>query len=149
MIHLPMRKTNRLQNFDYSQNGAYFITICTKNKQMSLGMIENNNLDRPGMWLSDSGEIVRRFIEGISITDSNVYVPNYTIMPNHIHLILVVGTDDEDGTPRAASPTKALIPKTINALKGLSSKKAGGSLWQRSYYDHVIRNEEDYARIDE
>ena len=53
------------------------------------------------------------------------------------------------GTPRAASPTKALIPKIINALKGLSSKKAGVSLWQRSYHDHIIRNEADYNRITE
>ena len=143
-----MRKTNRLQNFDYSQNGAYFITICTKNKQMTLGAIENN-LDTPAMKLSDIGEIVRGFIEYLLITDSNVYIPNYIIMPNHIHLILIVETDTADGTPRAASPTKALIPKTINAIKGLSSKKAGYSLWQRSYYDHVIRNEEDYIRIDE
>ena len=149
MIHFPMRKTNRLQGYDYSQNGAYFITVCTKNKQMTLGTIESNSLDKPVIWLSDSGEIARRFIESISITGSDVYVPNYIIMPNHIHLILVAGADDEDGTPRAASPTKALIPKTINALKGLSSKKAGFSMWQRSYYDHIIRNDEDYARIDE
>ena len=148
MIHLPMRKTNRLQNYDYSQNGAYFITTCTKNKQMTLGAIENN-LDTPTMKLSGIGETVRGFIEYLLFTGSNVYIPNYIIMPNHIHLILIVETDTADGTPRAASPTKALIPKTINAIKGLSSKKAGYSLWQRSYYDHVIRNEEDYIRIDE
>ena len=149
MIHLPTRKANRLLNYDYSQNGAYFITVCTRNKELILGAIDNETHGIASIWLSDIGDIVRKHIEIISITDSNAYVPNYVIMPNHVHLIIVVDSDEIGGSPRAATPTKALIPKVINALKGLSSKKAGFSLWQRSYYDHIIRNEQDYIRVDE
>ena len=106
--------------------------------------------------LSEIGEIVRTFIENIPNTNLGVFVPKYVIMPNHIHLILVVELENTNGTPgnmngtpRAASPTKALIPKIINSLKGLSSKKIKFPLWQRSFHDHVIRNEADYNRIAE
>ena len=174
---LPKRKPSRLQNYDYSQNGAYFITVCTKDRHEIMGTISvgdaalgvpsqndhisSQNDGTPSVKLSEVGEIVRTFIENIPNTNPGVSVPQYVIMPNHIHLILVVGSGttmplkntngvpgdfldgvpgDADGTPRAASPTKALIPKIINALKGLSSKKAGFSLWQRSFHDHIIRN---------
>ena len=172
MKELPKRKPNRLQNYDYNQNGAYFITVCTKNRHEILCTITVGDaaLGVPFVKLSEYGEIVRMFIENIPKTNSSVFVPKYVIMPNHIHLILIIeskniktpkknihgtpdtihGTSDTiHGTPRAASPTKALIPKIINVLKGLSSKKIGFSLWQRSYHDHVIRNEADYYRIEE
>jgi len=179
---LPKRKPNRLQNYDYSQNGAYFITVCTKDRHEILGTVvvgdaalgvpsEENpgvpyiNPGVPSVKLSEYGEIVRTFIDNIPNTNPAVFVPKYVIMPNHIHLILMVEFGNTDGvqgvltngmprvltngTPRAASPTKALIPKVINGLKGLSSKKSGFSLWQRSFHDHIIRNEADYSRIAE
>ena len=148
---LPRRKPNRLKDYDYSQNGAYFVTICTKNQREILGtvVVGDAALGVPFVKLSKHGEIVKIFIENISNTNRNVFVPQYVIMPNHVHLILIVEFENADGTPRAASPTKALIPKIINALKGLSSKKTGVSLWQRSYHDHIIRNEADYCRITE
>ena len=75
-------------------------------------------------------------------------------MPNHIHLILGVELENIggmpkniSGSPKAANPTKALIPKVINTLKGLSSKNAGFSLWQRSYHGHIIRDNDEYIRI--
>jgi len=147
MSNYPIRKPNRLKSFDYSQNAAYFITICTKNRRALLGVVEDAAIGVPHVKLSACGEITKQYIESIPTATPDVFVSNFVIMPNHIHLILVVGNITDNGTPRAASPTKAVIPKIINSLKGLSSKKARFSLWQRSFHDHIIRNETEYIRI--
>jgi REP element-mobilizing transposase RayT len=130
----------------------------------ALGVPPSGPLGVPHIELSEIGKIVEHFIVGIGdMLDA------YVIMPNHVHMILIVdsgigtlpvavggtspaavgGTSPTavGGTPRAASPTKAVIPKIVNSFKGLASKKAGFALWQRSYYDHIIRSETDYARI--
>jgi hypothetical protein len=73
----------------------------------------------------------------------------YIIMPNHVHFIIIVDLENGAAENGAVSPTKAIVPRIVNAIKGLSSKKAGFSLWQRSYYDHIIRNQDDYDRIAE
>ncbi|MCL2644731.1 MAG: transposase [Betaproteobacteria bacterium] len=151
MKELPKRKPNRLQNYDYSRNGAYFVTVCTKDRHETMGtvVVGDAALGVPFVKLSEYGKVVREFIENIPNANPAVFVPKYVIMPNHIHMILIVELENTDGTPRAASPTKALIPKIINTLKGLSSKKAGFSLWQRSFHDHIIRNETDCRYIAE
>ena len=182
MKKLLKRKLNRMQDYDYSQNGAYFVTVCTKDRHEIFGAvtfvgdatlgvppveltdIPSVELARvppaestgvPYVKLSEYGETVKMFIENIPNANPSVFVPKYVIMPNHIHLILVIELENIrtpkkniHGTPKAASPTKALIPKIINVLKGLSSKKTGFSLWQRSYHDHIIRSEADYNRIE-
>ena len=74
----------------------------------------------------------------------NVTVDIYCIMPNHIHLILIF--NQSNGVPRSSRPTQ-LIPRVITALKRLSNKKVGFNLWQTSYYDHIIRNEQELYEI--
>jgi len=150
------RKPNRLKEYDYSQNGAYFITICTKNHRPILGtIVADAALGVPNIRLSKYGEIVRDLIQTIPISNPNVSVQHFIIMPNHIHMIIVIDVQMNDlqasekhtyRTPRAAFAT---IPVVVNALKGLSSKGAGFSLWQRSFHDHIIRNDADYNRIAE
>ena len=157
----PVRKPIRLKGYDYNQNGAYFITICTQKRHEILGTVESVgggvHSGIPFVKLTEYGEITKTFIENISELTPSIIVASSIIMPNHVHLVLIVRQDDEknngtprqtnSGTPRAASPTKALVPKVINALKGLSSKEAGFSMWQRSFHDHIIRDEADYDRI--
>jgi len=164
MDETPHRKNMRLQGYDYSQNGAYFITICVDGKQKILGRVVGDAahgvLD---MQLSDVGEMVKRYIQNIP-QHNGVILDNFVIMPNHIHLLIriegmskatknagVPRAAENDGTPRAASPTTAAmtasIPRVINALKGLTSKKYGKSIWQRSYHDRIIRNEAEYLKI--
>ena len=173
MNDLPERKRNRRRDYDYSRNGSYFITVCTKDKKMILGAVvgesrllpEYRYLGIPQVRLSEYGEIVKRHIENIHEANSSVFVPYYVIMPNHIHMILTVKPSEINGTPKAASPTnpatvgdaafgipqasptKMLIPKIVNALKGLTAKKSKIALWQRSYHDHIIRDGEDHNRI--
>jgi len=150
MEELPVRKPNRFIGYNYSSAGHYFITICTKDKINILGDLVGQNASvgaahpgGPQINLTEVGQMVRVFIKKISISYQNVSVDQYTIMPNHIHLILVVA----GGTPGCASPTKSTVAKVVNALKALTSKQFGQTLWQRSYHDHIIRNEDEYRRI--
>ena len=152
MDTMSKRKPNRIKDYDYSQNGAYFITICTNGRRKILGTIAcagEDIHDIPSVNLSKYGEIVKGFIESIPEVYPVAKVPLYAIMPDHVHLIISIDCENDGETPRAASPTKMLIPKIVNSLKGLSSKKAGFSLWQRSYSDHVIRDYADFCRIEE
>jgi len=133
----------RLKEYDYSSAGYYFITICIKNRHELLGEIVGDAaLGVPPGKLTKVGTIVRQRIERIN-TSSHCQVDNFVIMPNHVHLLLAI----KSGTPRAASPTKAAIPQIVNALKSLTSKEFGESIWQRSYHDHIIRDEFEYRRI--
>jgi len=137
---LPMRKRNRL-DFNYSQSGAYFITICTKDRACILSSVVGDaTLGVPQIKLTNYGIIVDNLIKNIDHVYKNVSVSSYVIMPNHIQLLLMFN----DGTPKGASPTISALAEIINALKGLSTKRAGINLWQRSYYDHIIRDEHDY-----
>jgi len=170
VMKLPVRKANRLKNFDYSSNGMYFITICTKNKEHILCSIVGDgvpdvpqnidgvpdvqqNVDDISVMLSHIGEIVEKHISRIGDIDY-ISVDKYVIMPNHIHLIIAVNkpmlatnTGNKTGTSRTPSPTNANIPRTIAGFKRLINKEVGRNIFQRSYHDHVIRDEKDYEKI--
>ena len=135
----------RLQNYNYSEIGAYFITICTKDRKQILSKIVGcDDLGAPKIILSNCGIVVDNFIKSIGTAYQNVTVDIYCIMPNHIHLILIF--NQSNGVPRSSRPTQ-LIPRVITALKRLSNKKVGFNLWQTSYYDHIIRNEQELYEI--
>ena len=145
MKELQTRKKNRLECYDYSSVGSYFLTVCIKDMQELLCRIVGDAaLGVPHVELTEIGEKVKTRIENI-FKISNVRLETYVIMPNHIHLLLTI----TDGTPRAASPTKAKIPQIVNALKSLITKQLGYSIWQRSYHDHIVRDENEFNRIAE
>ncbi len=157
-MDMPHRKDIRLKNYDYSRNGAYFVTICTKHKQhyfwdyskpvggdahIAPNINENDNITTPLPFeLSNIGRILKRHIENIN------GIKKYVIMPNHIHLIIKIENDytNHDGAMWASPPTQSL-PKLIRSLKILVTKEAGFSPWQRNYYDHIIRNDKELSRI--
>jgi len=145
MKDFPQRQPIRLTNFDYGSNGAYFITICVKDRKELLAKIDvGAAIGRPPeIKLSDHGNTVNDSIQNINMVYQNVSVDKYVIMPNHIHLILIIEDDDEPiNNGRAMrAPTVGTV---INQLKGYASKQIGFSLWQKSFYDHIIRDEEDY-----
>ncbi len=130
---LPKRKPNRLKGFDYSSDGAYFITICTKNKIQCLSKIVGANIVRP----SSIGKIIEKDILKIEKIYPCIFVDSYVIMPNHIHLLLTIDTIRR---PMVA-PTIATV---IKQFKGAVSKEVGMSVWQKGFYDHIIRDDEDY-----
>ena len=143
-MNLPKRKPTRLKNFDYSQNGYYFITVCTKNKEKLFGKIVGDGaFDVPKMQKSQIGEIVERYILS-SNSIPEITVDKYVIMPNHIHLLINVANN---GTSRAPSPTNNKISHTISTFKRFVNKDIGYNVFQRSFHDHVIREENDYLKI--
>ena len=179
---LPRRKTIRLQNYDYSQNGAYFVTICTAHKRPLFGVVRRGDpCGRPPVpvyaELSEIGRIVESYLTEIPSHYPDVHLASYVIMPDHIHMILVLTqnqperagqcpapTEESDlscrrgGTPgppattekpvppcrRGGTPGPPALPKIINAFKSLTTRKAGCSLWQRGYYEHILRNQQDF-----
>ena len=91
--NLPHRKRIRLLGYDYSTEGYYFITICTKNRLEILGKIDEicrgGNLPSANMKLSEEGKLVEKYIKEISNIYNNANIDEYVIMPNHIHMILL------------------------------------------------------------
>lgn len=146
MSEMPKRKRNRLAAYDYNRAGAYFITLCTYNKECVLSRIVGDDaLGVPTNRLTKWGSIAEEYILSGNRMD-RVTVDKYVIMPNHIHILLIVeGTPN--GTPGASSPTAAVVPRFVSALKRLTNQKIGKNIFQRSYHDHVIRNQQDYLRI--
>lgn len=144
-MELPNRKPNRLPNFDYSSPGAYFITICTKDRKCIFWDSVGASIARPQMPpLSKHGKIADHAIEQIPIHYPSISVDHYVVMPNHIHLLLQINTD-RNGRPMVA-PT---ISTVVQQLKGAITKQIGYSVWQKLFHDHVIRGEADYKKIGE
>ena len=142
-MELPKRKQKRLTEYDYSTPNAYFITVCTAKRKNLFWKDVGAVIDRPkNVPLTNLGIIAQRSIENITIHYSAISVDHYVIMPNHIHLLLQINTD-ADGRSMIA-PT---ISTVVRLMKGTVSKQAGFPVWQKGFYDHVIRNEKDYREI--
>ena len=140
---LPNRKKNRLAGFDYSIPQAYFITICTENRRQLFWKDVGAVIDRPEQIpLSNLGIIVRQCIEAIPEHYPAITVENSVIMPDHVHLLLQINTDRE-----GRSMTAPTISTVVRMLKGAVTKKAGFSVWQKGFYDHVVRGDKDYQEI--
>ena len=143
IMELPKRKQNRLPDYDYSTPNAYFITICTAKRENLFWRNVGAIIDRPeNIALTELGVIVQRSIEEIPKRYPAITVDHFVIMPNHIHLLLQINTDN-DGRSMIA-PT---ISTAIRLMKGAISKQAGFSVWQKGFYDHIIRNETDYLSV--
>ncbi len=154
---LPKRKQLRWDKCDYSTEGRYFITICTQNRKPLLSRIHSGAihqspaprvgadvLDGPQkIELSPFGKIIDRYLHQLDDFYETVKVDQYVIMPNHIHLILFVSQNGPSGT---SAPTRqhSLVSQFVSTLKRFSNKEIGANIWQRSYFDHVIRDGEDY-----
>lgn len=130
------RKQIRLKTYNYGQNGYYFITICTKNRQELFCQKKSKLKDDNTFELSEIGKIVEDSIKNIEAVYKEVKADDYVIMPNHIHLVLSVERDADIS-----------VSKIIQQTKSWVTKKVGFPIWQKSFYDHVIRNEQDYYEI--
>jgi len=158
------RKSNRLSDFDYSESGWYFVTMCTRSKQEYFGEIKNEK-----MILNELGVIIERQWQWLAMQYDYVRLDEFCVMPDHFHGIIYFDPDHAPSiqfrrdNPRVV-PTKTestiyhrrfnLLSKTICAFKTTSSKMIHQSgqeffAWQRSFHDHVIRNEPELNRIRE
>ena len=136
----PSRKNLRLENYDYSKPGSYFVTVCTKDKKCILSTIVGADAHiGPHPVLSQEGMIVEKYLRNIPGLGS------YVIMPNHIHMILHIFAESLlQGPVWASAPVRVNISQMIRSFKILVTKELGHSIWHRSYYDHIIRDERDY-----
>ena len=153
-MELPKRKLQRLKDYDYSQNNAYFITICTHNKFHLFGEIVNAETI-----INQYGEFVSQTWFDLENHNADIMLDKMIVMPNHFHgIIQIVG----NGLEPFCEPENVRhgIPEIIRQLKTFSSKRINeyrrrnglepfptGALWQKSYYDHIIRNEAEYQKI--
>ena len=132
------RKPTRLRGFDYAQKRAYFVTVCTQERCEILAEI-----CRGGALLLPIGKIVEQEICNLS-QKYGVVIDKYVIMPNHIHMILFLWGEECRNT----------LSDVLCALKSVTTKRAnqvdecsGRRIWQRSFHDHIIRDEKDYLKI--
>jgi len=179
------RQSIRLRGYDYSQSGAYFVTICTQNKKCFFGNLVNDK-----MVLNDAGQMVNIIWNELAINYPGVNIDEFQIMPNHVHGIIVIdngqarepaptnrqprGCDNgqprnstngqprgfDDGQPRGVAPTTGLsLPDVVHRFKSLTTARYRhgvkqkqwppfpGKLWQRNYYEHIVRDENELNDI--
>lgn len=153
------RKNIRLKKYDYSQPGCYFITICTQHHLCLFGSIKNNEIT-----LNDAGEMINKWWEELTKKYQHIQLHHSLIMPNHFHGIIQIIN------PRVAIPPNitdndpvvgADLPQMIQWFKTMTTNeymrnvkqngwvRFAGKLWQRNYYEHIIRNEKSYNDISE
>lgn len=147
------RRSIRLAGYDYAQPGAYFVTICTQGRECSLGKARDGSVD-----LSHHGEIVQRAWNSLPEHYPHVGVDAFVIMPNHIHGVIVLSEAMEDsGAQRTGRlSTRHGLPEIVRAFKSFSARRAnelnatpGARVWQRNYYEHIIRDERELNLIRE
>jgi len=142
-MELPQRKPNRIPDYDYNQNGAYFVTVCTANREKIFWNSVGADIIRPqNVPLSATGRIVEQAICQIPNHYENISVDKYCVMPDHIHMILRIESDT-DGRMISA-PTVSTV---VGSMKRWVSRQIGRPIWQKSFYDHGIRNQQDYNEI--
>lgn len=133
------RKSPRLKEYDYTKSGAYFVTFVTKNREKVLSEIVGAGLcARPHVHLTEIGSVTESAVNYINNYE-DYRVDKYIIMPNHVHLLIQITAEGGHGDPP--------LQDVIGRLKSFVEKYYNGTLWQRSFYDHVIRNEDDYLNI--
>ncbi len=155
---LPQRKNIRLKNYDYNSKGAYFLTICTKNREEILGTVGTGVPDGPqdsnqfsiAVHLSEYGKCTEMHLEQLNNFYDNISIDKYVIMPNHIHLLLRISEPTDDMTniiKSGGTPTSTIISKFISTFKRMCTADFGFNYWQPRSNDHIVRDDNDYHRI--
>ena len=164
----PKRRSMRLNEYDYAQAGLYFVTICCQNWTCLFGEIMNGE-----MILNDAGMMIKKWYYELENKFPDIKCNEMVVMPNHLHAIfqivgatLVVARNDvntqkycqkqKNGQPQGIAPT---VGNVVGAFKSITTveyihgvknngwRRFDGKLWQRNYWEHVVRNENEYQRI--
>lgn len=157
------RRSIRLQGYDYASRGAYFVTVCTQDRKCAFGKIMENQ-----MILNDLGIVVDDSWQWLTKQYPYIHLGEWTVMPNHLHGIIFIadcrggsrtahgGAETAHGGASRGAPTEKIKPlgQLIGVFKTISTKQINGirrtpgmPLWQRNYYEHIIRNEDELGRI--
>ncbi|NLD37739.1 MAG: transposase [Desulfatiglans sp.] len=169
-VNEPNRKSIRLKGYDYSTPGYYFVTVCTNDRRCLFGEIIDDV-----MILNDAGRMVKSVLCEIPIFYAGIDIDKFVVMPNHIHCIIIINSVGvgpraypehhvaTDGQPQGVAPTYSnlSLSDVVHRFKSLTTNKYikgvkqnrwesfNGQLWQRNYYEHVIRNEIDLSETRE
>ena len=147
---MPNRKQNRLGEYDYKQEGAYFVTLCTQNRaglfEMELPTVGNGLCAVPK---TIANQIIHKWVRETENKFPSIAIDKYVIMPDHLHLIVTI----KERHIGRSLPDVMRFFKTMTTNEYIRGVKNGDlppfdrKLWQKSYYDHVIRNQQDYNEI--
>ena len=154
------RRSVRLKGYDYAGAGAYFVTICVQNRECLFGRIADGQ-----MVLNDAGMMIQTVWNEIPPHYPGIEIDASVVMPNHIHgIIVIVGAAPRgrpvDGQPQGVAPTLSL-PDVVHRFKTMTTKRYAdgvkqygwrrfnGKLWQRNYYEHIIRSDDELNSIRE
>jgi putative transposase len=152
----PVRRSIRLKHYDYAQSGWYFVTICTANRMCLFGNIINGQ-----MMPNEFGQITIKEWEHSTSLREEIEFDAWVLMPNHLHGIIVISQNLDrlavnEKYGGVARRTSRSLSTFISGFKGATTRRInrlrnspGESLWQRNYYEHVIRNETALAKIRE
>ena len=167
------RRSIRLQGYDYSQAGAYFITICTQNRECMFGEIVDGK-----MALNHAGNMIQTVWDEIPFHYAGIEIDEFIVMPNHIHGIIIISRSvvvptvgagpracPDNGQPRGVAPTgnagTLSLGDMVHRFKTMTAKRYAdgvkqsgwqsfpGKLWQRNYWEHIVRNEMKLNQIRE
>ena len=150
MNNLPVRKLHRLKEYDYSQNGYYYITICTEDRKKILSDVGNAVPGvPPKVVLTEIGRMVEECWEKMSQIDENIKTDAFCIMPNHIHGIIVIENKDLSSERRGRRSLHSIVSgfKSVTTRKYKKITNNSESLWQSSFYDTIIKNETELYEI--
>jgi len=150
MIYNPSlhhRRSIRLKGYDYSQGGAYYVTFCVQNRECLFGEIMNGE-----MQLHKRGQIIQKYWKQINKRFPHVFLDHFIVMPNHFHGIIII--NDHIPCRGAVSAPQITLGKIVAWFKYQSTKHIniirqtpGVRLWQRNYFERIIRSEKAYNRI--
>ena len=145
------RRSIRLHGYDYSQVGAYFVTVCARNRECLFGDAVNGKT-----MLNEFGEIVAESWKWLATRYGYVELDEWMIMPNHMHGIIVINDVFKGGSRTAPTENRKPIGRLVGAFKTVSAKRInhlrdtlGVKIGQRNYFEHIIRNDDELNRIRE
>jgi REP element-mobilizing transposase RayT len=143
------RRSIRLRGYEYSRTGPYFVTICVKNRECLFGDIVEGRMVSNG-----AGGIIERVWENLPARFPSIKLDAFSLMPNHVHgIIAIVGAGlalpDKQGAASSA-PTLGDVVRTFKSISTIRVNRllsrSGRPLWQRNYYEHIIRNDDELNR---
>ena len=156
--NLPRRRSIRLRDYNYRQSGAYFLTICTYRRTLLFGKISSGRMAHNAL-----GAIVRESWLSIADWRSNLSLDQFVVMPNHVHGIILVGDKGKTGMSPVISESRPENPgkltsdslgTVVGQFKGVVTKRANrqslapaSRIWQRNFYEHIIRDEDSLNMI--
>ena len=143
-MECPVRKQIRLKGYDYNQNGVYFLTLCAKGRTPIFSKIVGRGLlDAPEVQLTEAGRCVQETMIYLTEHDPALHIEASVIMPNHVHILLAIRAR-EGGASGRPRPTEMRVPKFVSSLKRYTNRLCARPLWQTSYHDHIIRDDNDF-----